>query len=83
MLVAAYSDEKIATVTPLSDSANFLSEKIATTIGVQRLKPDETAYLIESLSEHLKPKIENIQMNHASTLKEMLLMILVCLMEMN
>ena len=57
LLVAAYSDEKIGTVIPLSNSDKFLSNIIADTTGFKQLKPDATAFLIESVSEHSKPEI--------------------------
>ena len=56
MVVAAYSDEKIGTVIPFSNSVKFLSDVISQTTKVQ-LKPNEIAYLIENVSERLKPKI--------------------------
>ncbi|MDD3984512.1 MAG: glycosyltransferase [Methanobacterium sp.] len=59
MVIAAYSDEKIGTVTPLCNHSKFFSDIIAEIIGVQQLKPDEIAFLIENVSEHLKPEIIN------------------------
>ena len=57
MVVAAYSNEKIGTVIPFSDNIKFLSDIITKTIGV-KLNPNEIAYLIENVSEHLKPEIK-------------------------
>ena len=59
IVVAAYSDEKIGTVSPLSNSAKFISETIAETTNNQQLEPNEIAYLIENVSEHLRPEISN------------------------
>ncbi len=56
MVVSAYSDEKIGTVTPFSDSIKFLSDIIPKTTH-DKLNPNETAFLIENVSEHLKPEI--------------------------
>ncbi len=54
MVVAAYSDEKIGTVIPLSNK--FLSDIISKTFGVQQTEPNEINFLIETVSEHLKPE---------------------------
>ena len=59
LAVTAYSDEKIGTVNPLSNSYKFLSDIIATTTGIKQLKPDAISFLIESVCEHLKPEIKH------------------------
>ena len=56
IVVSAYSDETIGTVMPFSDSIKFLSDIIPNTTNV-KLNPNETSYLIENISEHLKPEI--------------------------
>lgn len=56
LIVAAYTDKQIGTVIPLSDSAKFLSNIIAKT-EIKELNPENIAFLIENISEHLKPKI--------------------------
>jgi len=57
MIVSAYSDEKIGTVIPLSNSFKFLLDTISQTTGIKELNPDEIAYLIENVSEHQKSEI--------------------------
>jgi glycosyltransferase involved in cell wall biosynthesis/GT2 family glycosyltransferase len=57
MEIAAYSDEKIGTVSPLFNFTQFLLYNIAKTSNNQPLKPNEIANLIENASEHLKPEI--------------------------
>ncbi len=56
MVVAAYSDEKIGTVMPFSNSVKFLCDIISKTTNLE-LKPNEIAALVENVSEHLKPEI--------------------------
>jgi len=57
LVVTAYSNKKIGTVIPLSNSAKFLSNIIPKT-QIRELTPEDIAYLIENISEHLRPKIE-------------------------
>ena len=57
LLVAAYSNDRIGIVSPLTDSVKFLSDIISKDISLQNLKPDEISYLIENISEHIKPEI--------------------------
>ena len=54
MVVAAYSNEKIGTVIPLSNK--FLSDIISNTFDIQQMKPNEINFLIEIVSKHLKPE---------------------------
>ena len=59
LLVAAYSNEKIGVVSPLSDSVKFLEDILSKNTRLQNLKPDEISYLIENISEHIKPEISH------------------------
>lgn len=56
MVVAAYYNKKIGTVTPLSNHDKFLSDLTTQNI-IHQIKPDEIASLVENASEHLKPEI--------------------------
>ena len=56
LIVTAYSDDTIGTVIPFSDSIKFLSKLVPNTTNV-KLKPNETSYLLENISEHSKPEI--------------------------
>ena len=57
IVIAAYSDEKIGTINPLSINTKFLSDTISDTIDFQQLNTNEIALLIERASEHLKHEV--------------------------
>lgn len=61
IVTTAYSDEKIGIISPLSNTTKFISDIIAETTNNQQLEPNEIAYLIESVSEHLRPEINSTE----------------------